>query len=159
MRIWNFFAFYLRCFVKKNLPVSHLAIDGAQSTYWHNIGVLNLQRAGFDFFELIEGISEIELPKLLEQKRSYDFVFIDGWHTFDHTLLDFFYCYRMLNLNGVILIDDTQLPAVSKFIKYISNYPSLKFLDSFSTHNGDKQIVAFKKINQDNRDWDWFCDF
>lgn len=68
----------------------HTIIDPFQRATWKNIGVLNLERAGYNFFELIEKRSEIALPQLLEAGREYDFGFIDGWHTFDHTLIDFF---------------------------------------------------------------------
>ena len=37
----------------------------------------------------VELKSEFALPRILEQAEGkFDFIFIDGWHTFDHTLLD-----------------------------------------------------------------------
>jgi predicted O-methyltransferase YrrM len=47
---------------------------------------------------------------LLERNEKFDLAFIDGWHTFDHTLLDAFLSYRMLNIGGLLIIDDVQMP-------------------------------------------------
>jgi predicted O-methyltransferase YrrM len=106
----------------------HTIIDPLQKILWGNIGVNHLKRAGFDFYELIEKRSEIALPALLEQGRQFQFTFIDGWHTFDHTLLDFFYVNRLLEEGGVVAIDDVQMPAVRKAIRYISNYPNYRII-------------------------------
>ena len=79
----------------------HVIIDPFQSTTWHGVGVNNLQTAGFSFYELIEKPSEIALPTLLQNEERFDFAFIDGYHTFDHALLDFFYLNRLLKIQGL----------------------------------------------------------
>ncbi len=108
----------------------HTIIDPHQSTQWNNIGVINLKRAGIDFFDLIELPSEIALPDLLSRGKSYDFGLIDGFHTFDHTLVDFFYLNRLIRVGGVIVIDDISWPSVNKFIRYIlNNYPCYQPID------------------------------
>lgn len=107
----------------------HTIIDGFQSSVFHNIGVSNLEKANVGFYELIEGLSEIELPKLLSEGKKYDFCFIDGNHTFDHTLVDFFYLNRMLNVGGIVVFDDIGFPAVTKAVRYVLNYPSYQYVD------------------------------
>jgi hypothetical protein len=57
---------------------------------------------------------------------------VDGWHTFDHTLLDFFYINRMLNVNGVVVFDDADMPAVRKCVRYIASYPAYGVLGQVS---------------------------
>jgi predicted O-methyltransferase YrrM len=106
----------------------HTIIDGFQSTTFHNIGVTNLKKADVDFYQLIEGLSEVELPKLLAEGKKYDFCFIDGNHTFDHTLLDFFYLNRMLKVGGIMVFDDIGFPAVTKALRYVLNYPSYQYV-------------------------------
>ena len=59
------------------------------------------------------------LPKLAAEGRKIDFAFIDGWHTFDHTLIDFFYIDEMLRVGGVIAIDDTDMPGIKKVCRFI----------------------------------------
>ncbi|MCH9013660.1 MAG: class I SAM-dependent methyltransferase, partial [Proteobacteria bacterium] len=95
----------------------HVIIDPFQQKHWHGIGIANLRRAGFDFFEHIEEPSEFALPALArEQSGTFDMVLIDGWHTFDHTLLDFFYANRLIRVGGYILVDDCNMPAVNRAI-------------------------------------------
>lgn len=76
----------------------HIIVDPFQSTDWQSIGVTNLKKAGFENYSLYEEKSEFVLPSLVKNNTKVDFGFIDGWHTFDHTLIDFFTsieCYKL----------------------------------------------------------------
>lgn len=188
--------------IKKGNNCSHTIIDPFQSTTWKNIGVCNLQKIGCDFFELIEKPSEIALPELLSLGKKYDLGLIDGWHTFDHTLIDFFYLNKLIDIGGIIIIDDVGLPSVNKFMRYISNYPcyriigqvdvkkskkrefynsitnlpfrlfaklfskrlknnyfSSKILKSDKELNLKSSMIALIKVQEDERNWNWFQEF
>lgn len=125
----------------------HTIIDPHQTAQWHGIGVANLKRAGLHFFELIEKPSEIALPTLLAQGRSFHFAFIDGWHTFDHTLLDFFYVDRLLEEGGVVVVDDVNFPSVRKVIRYISNYPNYRLVAACRTRPSAKRRLVHACIS------------
>ena len=102
----------------------HTIIDPFQNLQWDGAGTRNLEAAGIDFFKLIEIKSEFALPQLLEKyEAQFDFVFIDGWHTFDHTLLDCFYATRLLRVGGVLAIDDVTFPSVKRVVGFLENYP------------------------------------
>lgn len=105
---------------------NHAIVDFHQATYWHSLGITQLDRAGCDYFRLVEEPSECALPRLAKQGETYDFCFIDGWYTFDHTLLDFFYVDRLLDVGGIVAIDDVGWSSIKKVIRYISNYPNYK---------------------------------
>lgn len=112
----------------------HIVIDPWQNTVFRGIGLRNLRQAGYeDLIEFVEEPSEIALPKLLERETRIDFAFVDGWHTFDHTLVDFFYINRMLNVNGVVAFDDANWLSISKLCRFISRYPCYKIFGSVST--------------------------
>ncbi len=119
----------------------HTSLDPFQRTQWHDIGRYNLEKAGFDFFDIIEEKSEIALPRLLSEGKKYDFGFIDGWHTFDHTLIDFFYLNRMLNVGGIIVVDDVHYPGISKMMRYVMNYPCYELLGCVETPMTRNQII------------------
>jgi len=103
--------------------VKHYGVDPDQSTAVGGAALANLKRAGFDsVFELLEGPSHLMLPKLLERGVVLDLGFIDGWHTFDYTLLDFFYIDKMLRPGGVVLLHDRSWPSKQKVIRFIKTH-------------------------------------
>lgn len=110
---------------------SHTIIDPHQTTVFDGVGVNNLRTAGIDFFKLIESPSEVALPRLLEtEEGAFDLILIDGWHTFDHTLLDGFYATRLLRVGGVLVIDDANWQSVRRATAYLRNYPCYRELGS-----------------------------
>lgn len=119
----------------------HTIIDPFQSTDWNGYGRYNLSQAGFDNFELIEGRSEYELPRLCQQGASFDFVFVDGWHTFDHVLMEFFYINRMLPIGGIVAFDDIALPCLNRLMRYISRYPNYECLGS----RGHRENTSYRR--------------
>ena len=83
-------------------------------------GLYNLKKAGYErIVEFHDGSSEIVLPQLASQRVSVDFAFIDGWHTFDSTLVDFFYVDRLLRPGGIVVLDDTDFPSVWKACRFL----------------------------------------
>lgn len=123
---------------------SHTIIDPFQTTLWDGVGVRNLKEAGIDFFTLLEVKSEFALPRLLEQKEgSFDFIFIDGWHTFDHTLLDCFYATRLLRVGGYLAIDDVAFPSVKRVVDFLTTYPCYQI---YKTVSQEIQPKSWKKL-------------
>ncbi|MHC4455104.1 MAG: class I SAM-dependent methyltransferase, partial [Planctomycetota bacterium] len=96
-------------------------IDAFQSPGFKATGLFNLDNAGFeDVYAFHEERSEICLPQFLTQGMRFDFALIDGNHTFDHTLVDFFYVNRMLDVGGIVIFDDIQLPSIQKVVAHIA---------------------------------------
>ena len=74
------------------LTTNHIVIDPFQRTDWRGIGLRNVRAAGYDkFVEFHEERSEYVLPRLAHEGRRLDFALIDGWHSFDHALVEFFF--------------------------------------------------------------------
>lgn len=107
------------CSATKGRPgASHTIVDPFQNTSSGGVGTKHLREAGIDFFELVEVKSEFALPRILEMTEGqFDFIFIDGWHTFDHTLLDCFYATRLLRVGGYLAIDDVTFPSVKRWTR------------------------------------------
>jgi predicted O-methyltransferase YrrM len=168
----------------------HVVVDPFQYERWNGVGVANIERAGVDFFELVKERSEFALPRLAASEAgTFDLVFIDGWHTFDHRMLDTFYGSRLIRVGGYIVVDDCGLASVSKVITYVSSYPCYR-IHSQVTRKGSvskrklarlllravgpvlpkalhdrlqresyPSMVALQKIAEDERNWDWFKSF
>lgn len=106
-------------------PAKHIIIDPYQQEDWHGVGIANLKRAGYDFFEFFESPSEFVLPDIARNEAgTFDLVFIDGLHTFDHTLLDLFYANQLVKVGGYIVADDCGWTSVAKALTYFLNYPA-----------------------------------
>ena len=132
--------------LKKVGANKHIVIDQDQSTLFKGIGLKNLGQAGYgELIEFIEEPSEIALPELLTRKTRVDFAFIDGWHTFDHTLLDFFYVNMMLNVGGIVAFDDTTLSSISELCRFISRYPCYRIF-SYLPSDQIRKPVVFARI-------------
>ena len=106
---------------------AHTIVDPFQNSQWDGIGVSNLEKAGIDFYELHELKSEFALPQILKDNEgTYDFIFVDGWHTFDHTLIDCFYATRLLKVGGLLAIDDITYPSITQVADFLLSYPCYK---------------------------------
>lgn len=133
------------CFaIRERVDASHTIIDPYENTHWDGVGIRNLEENGIAFFDLIEAGSEFALPRLLEKEEGqFDFVFIDGWHTFDHALLDCFYATRLLRVGGYLVIDDAYYPSVGRVVAFLKNYPC--YTEYATTEPTEKTWRAFLK--------------
>jgi len=105
-------------------PATHIVIDPFQRTQWRGIGLTHLRDAGFSsFVDFREERSEIELPRLLAAGVTIDFAFVDGRHTFDQVMLEFYYLNRLLRIGGVIAFDDADRRSVNRAVRHALTYP------------------------------------
>ena len=116
---------------KKGLSCQHWGVDPCQYSEHNGVAVAALRRCGLDhLFELMEGPSYIMLPKLVERGESFDLVFIDGWHTFDYTLIDVFFADKMLKPGGILVMHDMQMPSKQKVWNYLYTHRKYKRLQA-----------------------------
>jgi len=107
--------------LEKNGGMRHIAIDPNQSTQWQGIGINNLRLAGFaGLAELHELPAHLALASLESRGTRVEFAFIDGWHTFDYALTDFFHVDRLLSVGGVVVFDDAFFPGVHEVCRYVA---------------------------------------
>jgi predicted O-methyltransferase YrrM len=89
------------------------------------LGLANLERAGYGrLVEYHDEPSYRALPALEAAGQRIDFAFVDGWHTFDYVMVDFFYVDRMLRVGGIVVLDDTDYPAIRKLARYVATHRS-----------------------------------
>lgn len=153
-----------------------ISIDPFQNKHWRNIGLSNAQRAGHrDRHRVIEAPSFLALPELLQAGGTCDFGYIDGWHTFDYALLDFFYLDKMCPVGGVIGFNDCGWRAVHKVTKFVKTHRKYVELDvglrgGYRGRNFVSTIVRylegrrgsdryFEKAEAGEPDWNFFAYF
>jgi predicted O-methyltransferase YrrM len=111
-------------------PARHIVMDPFQSTQWRGIGRLNVAAAGYEHLvEFHEDRSEFVLPQLLAAGTSIEFAFIDGWHTFDQVLLEFYYVNRMLAVGGVVAFDDAERRGINRVIRHALSYSTYRVFE------------------------------
>jgi hypothetical protein len=57
-------------------------------------------------YTFISGRSEIEMPKLIKQKKKYDLIYIDGDHYYEGCKADILNAQQLLAKGGIIVMDD-----------------------------------------------------
>ena len=98
----------------------HYGIDPCQMTDHDGAALWATNEAGFsDRFELLEGPSHLMIPELISKGITLDCAFIDGWHTFDYILIDFFLIDKILKPGGIIAFHDMNLAATQKVINFL----------------------------------------
>jgi len=99
----------------------HLALDPYQATHFEDLGVRLVEDAGVaDSFELRREPSELVLPRLLAEGRSFDLAFVDGNHRFDWVFVDLVFLGRLVRPGGVVFVDDYQLPSIAKSVAFFT---------------------------------------
>jgi predicted O-methyltransferase YrrM len=160
-----------------------ISIDPNQSTDWDGCGLTAVAQAGLnDRHELFEDFDYVVLPRLLSSGLKIDFAYIDGWHTFDYVLLDWWYLDKMLAAEGIIGFNDCGWPAVDKVLQFLLTHRKYVEIDvGLPVHHvglrdgsrspqseisGDTKELSrraedryFKKKRSWEPSWDFFADF
>lgn len=86
------------------------------------------------------GLSQVTLPILYGEGKTYDLIYIDASHQSDDTFVDAYYAHKMLNEGGILIFDDfgwhdpennhiNHSPAfgISAFVELYSDWYNLLF--------------------------------
>jgi predicted O-methyltransferase YrrM len=113
----------------------HIVVDPFQSTQWRGIGIKNIRDAGFaSLVDFREERSEVALPRLLDEGVTLDFAFVDGWHTFDQVMVEFYFINRLLRVGGVIAFDDANRRSINRVVRHALTYPAYRV---YATEHGE----------------------
>jgi predicted O-methyltransferase YrrM len=174
----------------------HRVIDPFQED-WKDIGLLNIERAGFkDRVTFYRRFSDQVLPELYIQQQKIQFAYVDTTKVFDVLMTDVYFITKILQTGGILVLDDCGFPGIRMLVRYLSQHPSYQVYRGFQKDrpSGKKKLlgnvyhslaallpfknrvfegynfkkaeelgvnygcVAFKKIKEDDRHWDWHCE-
>lgn len=76
--------------------------DSILDTFKHNTS-FHSDRINFNIYR---DYSQQALPRLVNQKRQYDFIYVDASHKADDTFIDAYYANKLLRPGGLIIFDD-----------------------------------------------------
>lgn len=139
----------------------HVIVDPFQSSKWHSAGKALLKRLELHHnVKVIEDYSYSAIPNLEKEGWRFDFAFLDGNHCLDYTLSDVLTTDRVLNVGGLMALDDSSDFGVKFAVKYIDKHRNnLKriMLDNKLTHffreitNKRRRITIYQKMAEDER--------
>jgi predicted O-methyltransferase YrrM len=155
-----------------------ISVDPFQTSQWKGCGLVAVRRAGLQGrHQTIEDPDYLALPRILAGGQQLDFAYIDGNHTFDYVLLDFWYIDRMLKVGGVVAFNDTYFPAIHKVMGFVTTHRKYEELNvglpgrlydygrlrGVTAGPGQFYIMGqdryFLKKEHWEPNWDFFADF
>ena len=138
----------------------HVAIDPYQATRFANCGLQFLKEAGI--VEMVEHHAEesqIALPRLLGEARSFHLAFVDGNHRFDGVFLDLVYLGRLVRAGGIVFADDYQLPAVARAVSFCVTNLGWTLEEVSAADDLHRWAVLRTSAVADTRPFDYYVDF
>jgi predicted O-methyltransferase YrrM len=138
----------------------HVAIDPYQARRFSDCGLQFLDEAGVA--ELVEHHAEesqIALPRLLGEGRSFDFAFVNGNHRFDGVFVDLYYLGRLVLPGGIIFLDDYQLPGVARAASFFVSNLGWTLKEVSAADDLHQWAVLRTSAIPDTRPFDHFVDF
>ena len=122
-----------------------VSVDWSEANFNH-LGRALLKRSNMaSRHRLIEKDSNKAIPELYLAGERFDFIFIDGWKTFDHLLFELFMMNRMLNPGGAIVFDDSWLPSVRRAIRLLKRHYGYDEVD-YRLHNHGWRLRLFQAL-------------
>ena len=179
-------------------PFHHIVIDPFQRDAWKDIGLLNIEKGGFlDNVTFYSRFSDQVLPALYSENARIQFAYIDSTKVFDILMTDVYFITKIMDINGMLVLDDCGFPGIRTLVRFLSQHPSYVIHKSFSkdpisakvnllrtvytsflkmlpfksralpnyNFTRDEELglnyncIAFKKIKEDDRDWQWHRNF
>lgn len=136
-------------------PVCHTAIDPNFSKYWGRAAQVLFRRAEIDgCVSVDERESVIVLAEWLDRSKRVDFAFVDGSHWFENALIDLVLLARIVEVGGLVVVDDPWMPAVRDAIAYVVANLNYSHLDTYE-RGGKPRLVTLRVDAIDRgRKWD-----
>jgi predicted O-methyltransferase YrrM len=125
--------------LQRSPAMQHVTIDPYQNTVWDNTGVASLRRAGLEqYVEVRRQFSSAALAQLLDQKRAFDLIYVDGSHLFEDVFVDAYFGFRLLSDTGLILFDDCVDDHVARVLRFVrTNWADWAAEVDVSNHRSD----------------------
>ena len=87
------------------------------------------------------------VPELFLAGERFDFVYMDGWKTFDHLAFEIYFINRMLETGGVIAFDDSHMPSVRQAIRLLTRYYGYEEVD-YAAHNQTRRLRVYQVLTR-----------
>jgi predicted O-methyltransferase YrrM len=138
----------------------HVAIDPHQGTRFADCALQFLDEAGvLDIVEHHDAESQLVLPRLLAEERSFDLAFVDGNHRFDGVFVDLVYLGRLVLSGGIVMVDDYQLRSVSRAVSFFTTNLGWDIEEVSTDDDAHHWAVLRTARDQSPRSFDHYVEF
>jgi predicted O-methyltransferase YrrM len=138
----------------------HVVLDPNQATRFADCGLQFLDEAGLTrMVEFYAEESQIVLPRFLTERRIFDLAFVDGNHRFDGVFVDLVYLGRLLRSEGIVFLDDYQLPAVVRATSFCVTNLAWTLEEVSNADDLHQWAVLRTPAVPDTRPFDYYIDF
>jgi len=137
-----------------------ISIDPGQASVFGNAGLQNVAANDFvSLHRLIEEPDYLALPGLARQQLALDAAYVDGKHSFEYVLLDFFYLDKLLPVGGIIGFNDCGWTTIRQVLRFVVTNRKYTEIDVGLTPNyrgrNPAASLGRRVLNQVNNDR-WF---
>ena len=140
-------------------------------------GARAIREAGLaPLVEQIHEESQLALPRLAGEGRSFDLALIDGDHRFEGVFLDLCFADRLVRPRGLLVVDDMWMPSIRLAVSYVERNLGWELLPGALTRafewrrprslpgrrlRGSGEIAVLRRPAErpDWRQWDRFVPF
>ncbi len=154
----------------------HLVVEAFPSDFG-GAGVRAIRECGLEgIVEQVHQESQLALPRLCAEGRSFDLALIDGDHRFEGIFLDLYYADRLVRGRGLVIVDDLWMPAIRLAVSYVERNLGWELLPAAMAHafswrrprslpgrrlrgSGDIAVLRRPAERGDRREWDRFVPF
>jgi hypothetical protein len=105
------------------------------------INILNKKVKSFKNLRMLKSDSIIALRKLNQKKQRFDYIYVDGFHHGEHTIVDAIESFKLLEYQGIMIFDDFM--SVDSKLKYQCSEGLYYFLRFF---NKEIKILYFQNL-------------
>jgi predicted O-methyltransferase YrrM len=97
----------------------HVVVEPFPSEFFGGAGLRTVRAAGLEHLvEMVQGESQLVLPRLVVEGRRFDFALIDGDHSFQAIFLDLCFADRLVRPRGLVIVDDLWIRAIRLAVSY-----------------------------------------
>src|SRR6185437_10998418 len=114
-------------------PFTYTVMDPFQKEHWNDIGLTNIQRMGYrEKVRFLPKFSDQVLPQLYNEGHRIQFAYVDSTKVFDVLMVDVYFLAKMLDIGGLIVLDDCGFPGIRALARFITQHPSFEVYKGFS---------------------------
>jgi predicted O-methyltransferase YrrM len=138
----------------------HVTLDPWQVSGYASRGLEILEEAGVrSLVEFHAEKSQLALPRFLQEGRQFDLAFVDGNHRFDAVFVDLYYLGQLVRKDGIIILDDYNLPGIERAAAFFINNLAWKIEETSPPDDEHQWVVLRTAKNEDTRDFRYFVEF